>query len=86
MIEEAAEANLEDRTKLHEEVFGSAIKDEFYFQGEIDHFFQAQTFSDLGLKEWLHVVCIRTISVLHSNTAAFDHCDNTLLSKRLFTL
>ena len=49
--EEAAEANLEDRTKFHEEVFGSALKDEFYYQGDIDYFFQAETFSELGLKE-----------------------------------
>ena len=40
----AAEANLEDRTKFHEEVFGSALKDEFYYQGDIDYFFQAEDF------------------------------------------
>ena len=49
--EQAAEANIEDRQKFHEEVFGSALKDEFYYQGDIDYFYQATTFTELGLKE-----------------------------------
>ena len=49
--EEAAEANLEDRQKFHEEAFGSALKDDFYYQGDIDYFFQSASLSELGLKE-----------------------------------
>ena len=49
--EEAAEANLEDRQKFHDAAFGSALKDEFYYQGDIDYFFQAADFADLGLTE-----------------------------------
>ena len=49
--EEAAEANLEDRQKFHEEAFGSALKDDFYYQGDIDYFFQSTSLSELNLKE-----------------------------------
>ena len=49
--EEAAEANLEDRQKFHDSAFGSALKEEFYYQGSIDYFFQVTSFADLGLKE-----------------------------------
>ena len=50
--EEAAEANLEDRQKFHEEALGSALKDDFYYQGDIDYFFQSTSLSELGLKEY----------------------------------
>ena len=49
--EEAAEANLEDRQKFHEEAFGPALKDDFYYQGDIDYFFQSTSLSELDLKE-----------------------------------
>ena len=37
---EAAEENLEEREKFHEQAFGSSLKDEFFCQGAIDYFFQ----------------------------------------------
>ena len=48
---EAAEENLEEREKFHEQVFGSSLKDEFFYQGKIDYFFQTESFGDLNLNE-----------------------------------
>ena len=46
---EAAEENLEEREKFHEQAFGSSLKDEFFYQGDIDYFFQTESFGDLNL-------------------------------------
>ena len=48
---EATEENLEERKKFHEQAFGSSLKDEFFYQGVIDYFFQAESFGDLKLTE-----------------------------------
>ena len=37
---EAAEENLEEREKFHEQAFGSSLKDEFFYEGKIDYFFK----------------------------------------------
>ncbi|MDA8636710.1 hypothetical protein N9C22_02735 [Paracoccaceae bacterium] len=49
--EESAKVNLEDRQKFHKEAFGSDLKDDFYYQGDIEYFFQSTALSELGLKE-----------------------------------
>ena len=48
---EAAEDNLEERERFHKEAFGSSLKDEFFYQGDIDYFFQKSSFGDLNLTE-----------------------------------
>ena len=48
---EAAEENLEEREKFHKQAFGSSLKDEFFYQGDIDYFFQTESFGDLNLTE-----------------------------------
>ena len=37
---EAAEENLEEGEKFHEQTFGSSLKDEFLLRRDIDYFFQ----------------------------------------------
>ena len=48
---EAAEENLKEREKFHEQAFDSSLKDEFFNQGDIDYFLQTETFGDLNLTE-----------------------------------
>ena len=48
---EATEENLEEHKKFHEQAFGSSLRDKFFYQGEIDYFFQAKSFGDLKLTE-----------------------------------
>ena len=49
-VSEAEEANLEYKNKFLEEVFGSALKDGFFYQGDIVYFL-TQKLSYIGLKE-----------------------------------
>ena len=48
---EAVEENLEERERFHEQAFGCSLKDEFFYQGDIDYFFQTESFGDLNLTE-----------------------------------
>ena len=47
--DEEAEANMEARTKLHEDF--TNIKDDFFYKGDIQMFFQSDKFSKLKLKK-----------------------------------
>ena len=47
--DEEAEANMEARTKLHEDF--TNIKDDFFYKGEIQMFSQSDKFSKLKLKK-----------------------------------
>ena len=52
--DEEAEANMEARTKLHEDF--TNIKDDFFYKGDIQMFFQSDKFEKLKLKK-LDDVC-----------------------------
>ena len=47
--DEEAEANMEARTKLHEDF--TNIKDDFFYKGDIQMFFQSDKFEKLKLKK-----------------------------------
>ena len=47
--DEEAEANMEARTKLHEDF--TNIKDDFFYKGDIQMFFQSDNFKALKLKK-----------------------------------
>ena len=47
--DEEAEANMEARTKLHEDF--TNIKDDFFYKGDIQMFFQSDKFEKLNLKK-----------------------------------
>ena len=47
--DEEAEANMEARTKLHEDF--TNIKDDFFYKGDIQMFFQSDKFQKLKLKK-----------------------------------
>ena len=47
--QDAADSNKEARQKFHDDVFGSSLKDEFYYEGDIDYFYQSETFKKLAL-------------------------------------
>ena len=47
--DEEAEANMEARTKLHEDF--TNIKDDFFYKGDIQMFFQSDKFAKLKLKK-----------------------------------
>ena len=43
-----ADKNKEARQKFHDDVFGASLKDEFYYEGDIDYFYQSESFKKLG--------------------------------------
>ena len=57
--QDAADSNKEARQKFHDDVFGSSLKDViliaqsslkfwiFYYEGDIDYFYQSETFKKL---------------------------------------
>ena len=45
--QQTADSNKEARQKFHEDVFGASLKDEFYYEGDIDYFYQSETFKNL---------------------------------------
>lgn len=47
--QDAADSNKEARQKFHDDFFGSSLKDEFYYEGDIDYFYQSETFKKLAL-------------------------------------
>ena len=47
--QDAADSNKEARQKFHHDVFGSSLKDEFYYEGDIDYFYRSETFKKLAL-------------------------------------
>ena len=47
--DQEAEANMEERTKLHQDF--TNIKDDFFYKGDIQMFFQSDKFSKLKLKK-----------------------------------
>ena len=46
--QEVADKNKEARQKFHDDVFGASLKDEFYYEGDIDYFYQSESFKKIG--------------------------------------
>ena len=46
--QEVADKNKEARQKFHVDVFGASLKDEFYYEGDIDYFYQSESFKKIG--------------------------------------
>ena len=74
---EAAEENLEEREKFHEQAFGSSLKDEFFYQGNIDYFFQTTGFGDLNLKEQFETL---GSTKEHTRFDFYDLCENATVT------
>ena len=43
-----ADKNKEARQKFHDDVFGASLKDEFFYEGDIDYFYQSEHFKKLS--------------------------------------
>ena len=43
-----ADSNKEARQKFHDDVFGASLKDEFFYEGDIDYFYQSENFKKLS--------------------------------------